>query len=107
MFSDLINSNICIKKSFGLNLTFFQNLTSGLMKIKTFIRSLPMKELSNSDTLFFNKISNIFPVRCTETLAAFSADFFMSRKYIFFGESKKTFSFPYKLKKTCIFYVMY
>ena len=40
-----------LQKSIGLNRTFLQNTISSLMKMKTNIRSLPVKELSNSATL--------------------------------------------------------
>ena len=52
-FSDLGNSNICIKKKMiRLKSTFFQNAILSLIKIKTNIRSLPVKELLNSITLY-------------------------------------------------------
>ena len=40
-----------LQKSFGRKPTFQQNATLSLMKIKTNIRSLPVKELSNSATI--------------------------------------------------------
>ena len=39
------------QKSIGLNSTFHQNAILSLMKIERSIRSLPVKEMSNSVTL--------------------------------------------------------
>ena len=47
------------QKSIGQNPTFFESLTLSLMKMDTNIRSLPVKELSNSATLFF-LITNVY-----------------------------------------------
>ena len=55
---NLVHTNISLQNSIGPNPTLIQNAILSLMKIKTKIRSLPVKELSNSATLYLYSLVN-------------------------------------------------